>query len=167
MTTHKILTIILIISAIFFGVSIFLQNEKTDEVVIPPTANEQAVSTPAAATTTTTSTAEKYIKETFLTTQNYFELPDNLVLSIKKINDSRCPANVNCVRVGNIVATMNIKRGTAFTEDFDLTFGPGNEAVSYTYNGYTIKIKAVTPYKGPSSEILDQKDYRVLIQVSK
>ncbi len=140
-----------------------------DEVVVlPPTNNEQVSSTTIEVTaTTTTPTPEKFLKEVVLTTQNYFEFPDNVVLAVKKINDSRCAPNVNCIWAGNVVVTMNIKKEKTLNADFDLKFGPGTEATSYVYNGYTIKIKSVAPDKGPSSEIVGQKDYQITVQIFK
>lgn len=172
MTTHKILTIILIILAVFLGVSVLFQNQKADEVIVTPPNNDQVVSTTTIATTTPVQpTAPKptqtFPKEVSLTTKNNYQFPDGSILSIKEINDSRCAPNVNCIWAGNIVSKMNIKKGNTLTEDFDLTFGPGEESTMYTYGVYKLKIIKVTPDKGPTSEILKQNDYTLTLQVSK
>lgn len=172
MTSHKILTILLIVLAIFLGASIFLQNKKVDEGVVPPVVNnEQVVSTTTVATTTdqtatTTPATGSYSKEIYLTTENYFEMPEGSILSIKRINDSRCATNVNCVWAGNVIAVFNAKIGTVI-DSFELKFGPGTEATKYVYHGYTISIIAVSPDKGSTSQIIGQKDYKVTVKITK
>ncbi|MBC7981941.1 hypothetical protein H7X65_02585 [Candidatus Parcubacteria bacterium] len=172
MTSHKILTILLIILAIFLGASVFLQNKKVDEGVVPPVVTEeQVVSTTTIATTTvqtatTTPATGSYSKEVSLTTENYFEIPDGSILSIKRINDSRCAANVNCVWAGNVIAVFNAKIGTVI-DSFELKFGPGTEATKHTYHGYTVSIVGVSPDKGPTSQIIGQKDYKITVKVTK
>lgn len=177
MSTHKIITIILIILAIFLGISVYKQNKQGTLVV--PTNNAEVIATttiststtPLATTTPTTPTTPTKPTQTFpkqitLSSVNYYEFPDGGTVSLKQINDSRCAVNVNCIWAGNVIAIFNLKKGN-MTESFELKFGAGAENSQFNYGDYKIKIMNVLPERGIESQIMTQKDYKVTIMISK
>lgn len=161
MSTHKIITIILIILAIFLGVSVYKQNKQGTLIV--PTAS---VTTPSLATSTPIKISEIFLKQISLSSLNYFEFSDGTVLSLKQVNDSRCASNVNCIWAGNVIVIFNLKKGNA-NERFELKFGTGAENSQFTYGDYKIKIINIFPDKGVENKITTQKDYKVTILISK
>ena len=172
MSTHKIITIILIILGIFLAISVYVQNKKGELIV--PTHNGGVVSTTTVETATSTEVStttpikpsENFPKEVTLSSINYYEFPDGANLSLKKVNDSRCASDVNCVWAGNIIALFNLKIGNT-NESFDLKFGAGAEGSQYSYREYKIKIIQVRPDKGVQSQIITQKDYKITVVISK
>ncbi len=175
MKTHNIITTLLVILAISLGVSIFLQNKNSNTPVVPETATTTETGTDVVVSTTTvngttsttTKPAEVFPKQVSLSTQNYYEFQDGAILSVKKIEDSRCAANVNCVWAGKVTVTFNVKRGN-FSEDFNLDIMPGGtENSTYNYAGYKVALVGVQPDKGPIIETIGQKDYRLTIVITK
>ncbi len=172
MSTHKIITIILIILALFLGISIYMQNKAGDLIIpnieesIPTTTTPLPNSTTTSASTTPTKPAEKFPKEVTLSSINYYEFPDGAALSLKQVNDSRCAANVNCIWAGNIIVLFNLKKGN-YNETFELKFGAGVNVSEFSYEEYKIKITAVQPDRGSQNQTLDQKDYKITITISK
>ena len=170
MKRHKIIITISIILAVFFVASLIFQNKKI-KTNIPPIIEQQIVSTTTISTTTlkatTTPQIQTFPKNISLTSSKNYQFPDGTILSIKEINDSRCPANVNCIWAGNVVVSLNLTKGSNTNQDFSLTFGPGEGGTIYTYGGFNIKIIKVLPNKGSTSEVLEKKDYIFTIQVSK
>ncbi len=171
MSTHKIITIILIILALFLGISIYMQN-KAGELIIPnieesiPTTTTPVPTSTTSPQTTPTKPAEVFSKEVTLSSINYYEFPDGASLSLKQVNDSRCASNVNCIWAGNIIALFNLKKEN-YNETFELKFGAGVDVSEFSYGEYKIKITAVQPDRGPQNQILTQKDYKITITISK
>ncbi len=174
MSTHKIITIILIILAIFLGISVYKQNKQgtlvvpTNKAEVTATTTISTSTTPLATTTPTapTKSSETLPKQITLSSVNYYEFPDGGTVSLKQINDSRCAANVNCIWAGNVIAIFNLKKGN-MTESFELKFGAGAENSQFNYGDYKIKIMNVLPERGVESQIITQRDYKVTIMISK
>lgn len=173
MSTHKIITMILIILAIFFGISVYLQNKK-GELIIPPN-NREVISTTTVSMSTTTlpvstttpiKPSETFPKQITLSSANYYKFPDGTILSLKQVNDSRCAINVNCIWAGNIIAIFNLKKGNV-NESFELKFGADAENSQFSHGKYKIKIVNVQPDRGVQSQVISQQDYRVIVLISK
>ena len=174
MSTHKIITIILIILAIFLGISVYKQNKQgtlvvpTNKAEVTATTTISTSTTPLATTTPTapTKSSETFPKQITLSSVNYYEFPDGGTVSLKQINDSRCAVNVNCIWAGNVIAIFNLKKGN-MTESFELKFGASAENSQFNYGDYKIKIMNVLPERGVESQIITQRDYKVTIMISK
>lgn len=81
-------------------------------------------------------------------------------ITLRDIEDSRCPVYVDCVWEGEVKAVMEIN-GVETT----LGLSP-NAAVpsSANVNGYIVELRAVTPHPLAANDIPD-KDYRVELVV--
>lgn len=166
MQTHKILTIILIILAIFLGVSVFLQNKKP-AITTPTIVATSTMSTTTATTTTTKPIVQTFPKNVTLSISNSYTFSDGAILTIKQINDSRCATDVQCIWAGNIVVGLNIQKGIN-KEAFELKYLVNNNEVSvYKYKEYKITIFAIKPDKRTEANKIELKDYKVIINISK
>ena len=165
MQTHKILLIAL---CIFLGITLVLQNKKP-EPIIQNTATTTAI---VAKTTSTTTIITKPAQQTFpknitLSISNSYTFPDQSILTIKEINDSRCPTDVQYIWAGNVVIKLNIKKGVN-DQDFELTYPANNNETSvHKYKEYNISVLNVQPNKGKESNKVELEDYRVIIKISK
>lgn len=175
MQTHKILTIILIILAIFLSISVLLQNKKPEPVTENTSTTTSIVATSTIlniSSTTSPATTTKPIVQTFpknitLSISDSYTFPDGTVLTIKQINDSRCPIDVQCVWAGNVVVKFNINKGNT-DEDFELKYSINNNEPSvYKYKEYKIKILNIQPDRGVENNITESKNYRITINISK
>jgi hypothetical protein len=89
------------------------------------------------------------------------ETPRRLYLTLKQINDSRCPANANCVQAGNANITLTASNSQGKDEKIELCIGDcGNGSIRETHTviapigeaSYEITLKHVKPYPGLAHE---------------
>jgi hypothetical protein len=174
MQTHKILTIILIILAVFFGVSVLFRDRIPQPIPESvATTTPTVVNTTATTTivTTSTSTTTKPVVQTFpknitLSISNSYTFPNGAILTLKQINDSRCAIDVQCIWAGNVIAKLNIKEGTG-NESFELKYPiDNNETSVYKYKEYKILISDIKPNKGIENQKLELKNYNVTLNIS-
>lgn len=74
---------------------------------------------------------------------------DRLRIKFVAVEDSRCPADVNCVWAGNAKVTIKVTNRNGRTETFDLN--TNLNAKSVKFGGYEITLGRVTP--SPRSNI--------------
>jgi len=82
--------------------------------------------------------------------------------------DSRCPADVECIQAGWVTIRLAVKVGEADGEDVALTLQPGAldpATATASQDGYTITLAGVEPYP-VSTEAISFNDYVVTLRVS-
>lgn len=179
MKTNKTLIIIIAVLVILLGISIFMPN-KENNTALPLTENTNATTTASttapiikntktvkavktATTSSITVSTDTLPKQFILSVSDSYSLPDGSIMTLKDVLDSRCPtdANINCAWAGNVVAKVNIKKGS-ISKDFDLTY-PGQ---AYIYDAYKIAIFDAKPDKGLQSVVISKKDYKIIFVIS-
>ncbi len=86
-----------------------------------------------------------------------------LAITIKQINDNRCPKNANCIRQGEAVVVLNIVVNNKSERNINLCIGADcaarglNESykLSAEDKKYLFKLDSVTPY--PRTNITEEK----------
>ena len=68
---------------------------------------------------------------------------------VEMVEDSRCPADVNCVWAGNAKIKIEVRRGRNGKKTFELNSATAPTVVKYA--GYDIKLVDLTPH--PRSDI--------------
>ncbi|HMR81727.1 MAG TPA: hypothetical protein PKE30_01295 [Niabella sp.] len=84
----------------------------------------------------------------------------NAVITLKQVNDSRCPVNVNCVRAGEAIAVLNVVINNNSERNINLCTGAdcNARALSETYTlssdgeKYLFRLDSITPYPGKGSQ---------------
>ncbi|WP_125185173.1 hypothetical protein [Botryobacter ruber] len=83
--------------------------------------------------------------------------PDKLQLKLQNLNDSRCPANANCVHYGSATVLLLATDSNGKTENIELCIGScGSGPLRSTHTvttlsgntTYSITLKEVQPYPG-------------------
>jgi hypothetical protein len=67
------------------------------------------------------------------------------------VEDSRCPADVNCVWAGNAKVKIEVRRGRRLAKTFELNSTTAPNVIKY--NGYEIKLKELTPLPRTNARI--------------
>jgi len=96
---------------------------------------------------------------------------DNAVITLKQVDDNRCPVNVNCVRAGEAVAVLNVVINNDSERNISLCTGADcrARALSETYTlsseggKYLFKLDSITPYPGKGA----QEEKKVYFSVSR
>lgn len=86
----------------------------------------------------------------------------DMSLTLTNIEDSRCPANVNCVWPGEVKATLTLEKGTVKKTVVVRTSTEGE-----VFEGERIKITNVTPPPGPAGSTPDKKTYKIEFLITK
>ncbi len=94
----------------------------------------------------------------------------NAVITLKEVNDSRCPVNANCIRAGEAIAVLNVVINNNSERNINLCTGAdcNARALSETYTlssdgeKYLFKLDSITPYPGKGS----QEEKKVYFSVS-
>ncbi len=63
-----------------------------------------------------------------------------------KLEDSRCQIGVQCVWAGQLVATIEVARGTETPVEVDLVHRIGSDPEKAVAYGYTLRLQAVDPH---------------------
>ena len=102
------------------------------------------------------------------------EVPRRLIVSLKEIEDSRCPKDVDCVTAGNASVTLRASNSQGVNENIVLCIGDcGAEGARETHTvaaevggvNYKFTLKAVKPYPGQEHEGEVQKAQLVVEKV--
>ncbi|GAB3428397.1 hypothetical protein GCM10027516_34580 [Niabella aquatica] len=80
----------------------------------------------------------------------------NVVITLKQVDDNRCPANVNCIRAGEAIAVLNVVINNDNERNISLCTGAdcSGRALSEAYTlsapdrKYLFKLDSITPYPG-------------------
>ncbi|EJF11430.1 hypothetical protein [Pontibacter sp. BAB1700] len=89
------------------------------------------------------------------------EVPRRLIVSLKSIEDSRCPTDVNCVTAGNASVLLRASNSHGVNENITLCIGDcGTDAARETHTieaavgdvSYKFTLKGVRPYPGQAHE---------------
>jgi hypothetical protein len=89
---------------------------------------------------------------------------DRLRIKFVSVEDSRCPADANCIWAGNAKVTIRVTNRNGKAETFDLNTNTGSKAVNF--GGYEISLGSVTPY--PRSNIrINRNGYTAKFTVRK
>jgi len=89
---------------------------------------------------------------------------DRLRIKFTAVEDSRCPADTNCIWAGNAKVTIQVTNRRGKTQTFDLN--TNLDAKSVEFDGYEITLGDVTPY--PRSNVrLDPNGYTARLTVRK
>ena len=93
-------------------------------------------------------------------------LKDNESITIKNVQDSRCPSDVICVWEGEVNLSLSLKKESG-NVDFDLVFKNDDTAQEFDdQNGYKFTIRNITPY--PVSTVqTDLDDYVIEMKIEK
>ena len=79
-------------------------------------------------------------------------LPNGARLTFEEVNeDSRCPADAQCIWAGDAVVTVTLKTPKASAEKHQLHMQPSGSRISY--DDYTIALTALAPYPRAGREI--------------
>ncbi len=152
--------------AVFFGVSLFMQNKKTEKIVpiiIKPEFEFIGTTTIPVATTTKPTVTQTFPKLVTLTLSNSYTFPNGAILKAKELkSDSRCASDVQCIWAGNVIVKFTINN-----KEFELTHGPGNTKTSYIYNGYTIWFENVKPERGNQTKTITPGEYQFIMKIEK
>lgn len=94
------------------------------------------------------------------------EVPRRLIVSLENIQDSRCPANANCVTAGNATIVLRASNSQGVNENIQLCIGAcSSEPMRDTHTvtaqvgelNYQFTLKEVKPYPGLEKEGEEQK----------
>ncbi|MCX6757693.1 MAG: hypothetical protein NTZ44_02310 [Candidatus Nomurabacteria bacterium] len=103
------------------------------------------------------STTEKFSTEYSLKIGEHITLPDGLTVTLKKVNDSRCPKDVTCVWAGELSPVLSATGGYFYDKTQEVIIGTVRNQ-SNTVGGYTFAIRSATDksanivvYRGISS----------------
>jgi hypothetical protein len=80
------------------------------------------------------------------------------------VEDSRCPADVQCVWAGNAKVKIEVRRGRGLSKTFELNSTTAPNVVKY--NGYEIKLKELTPRPRTNARINPDK-YEAVFEITK
>lgn len=84
---------------------------------------------------------------------------------ISVLEDSRCPADVDCVWAGNAKVKVQVTNtSTGVTKMMELNTSGG--ATADTMGRYTVRLVGVTPARNTGKKI-EPEDYRITIKVGK
>lgn len=86
----------------------------------------------------------------------------DLRLTLIDIEDSRCPANANCIWAGEVKATLFLEKGTT-----QKTVTVRTDTEGILFSGQRIRITNVTPSPGPAESTLDKKTYKIEFSITK
>jgi hypothetical protein len=89
---------------------------------------------------------------------------DRLRIKFVAVEDSRCPADANCIWAGNAKVTIRVTNRRGQSRTFDLNTNlPGKSA---RFDGYEIKLGNVSPY--PRSNIrINRNGYTASFTITK
>ncbi|KKT72646.1 MAG: hypothetical protein UW70_C0104G0006 [Candidatus Peregrinibacteria bacterium GW2011_GWA2_44_7] len=92
---------------------------------------------------------------------------DDLVLVLNEVSDSRCPADVQCIRAGEVVVKASVFKGEERLDDVTLQLAVGDQVPAQEGVGdYRIELVEVTPY--PKSGVaVTPEQYQVTFKVAK
>jgi hypothetical protein len=94
------------------------------------------------------------------------EVPRRLIVSLEGLQDSRCPADVNCVTAGNATIILRASNSQGANENIQLCIGdcvPDPARNTHTVEAqvgetnYRFTLKEVKPYPGTEKEAEVQK----------
>ncbi|MDX5419955.1 MAG: hypothetical protein LPK07_00430 [Hymenobacteraceae bacterium] len=89
------------------------------------------------------------------------EVPRRLIVSVKSIEDSRCPANANCVTAGKATVALRASNSQGVNDNITLCIGDcGTDKTQETHTveaevggiNYSFTLKGVKPYPGQAHE---------------
>jgi hypothetical protein len=81
--------------------------------------------------------------------------------------DSRCPAQVNCIWAGRVTVEVEVQAPDEAAETFALsTCCPASVTARHTYAGQSIDLIDVTPAPPPFGGRVAQQDYRAQLSVA-
>ncbi|PKV63156.1 hypothetical protein [Pontibacter ramchanderi] len=89
------------------------------------------------------------------------EVPRRLIVSLKNIEDSRCPTDVNCVTAGNATVALRASNSQGINENITLCIGDcGTDGARETHTveaevgevNYKFTLRGVKPYPGEAHE---------------
>lgn len=89
-----------------------------------------------------------------------YRLGPDLLFRIDRVEDSRCPARVQCIQAGDARVFLSIERPIAIDTSFTVI---ENKIV---IQSYTFELIDVSPYRETPGDI-KQKDYRVTMVIRK
>ena len=78
-------------------------------------------------------------------------------------NDSRCPADVTCVRAGEAFVRLKVTVGQAVPQDYSLEMVPGGQE-SVDIGDYIITVLELRPDPPPAGG-LSQDQYEILVRI--
>ena len=88
----------------------------------------------------------------------------NLTIKFVAVEDSRCPADANCVWAGNAKVTIKVTNGRGQSKTFDLN--THLQQKSARFDGYEITLGEVSPY--PRSNVrIDRNGYTANFSVKR
>jgi hypothetical protein len=138
------------------------QSRPSDDPVVPVAASTQATTTePASALAPEPLASDHQFGNASLRLNEAASFPDGLSLRVTSIiEDSRCPANANCVWAGKVRISVRIRSGMGVSTN---TFEVGT---TITTEAEKITLLSVSPEKIAGREIPDT-DYRFTFNVDK
>jgi len=80
------------------------------------------------------------------------------------VEDSRCPADVQCIWAGNAKVRIEVRRGRSLSKSFELNSTTAPNGVKY--NGYEITLKELTPRPRTNARINPDK-YEAVFEIKK
>ena len=83
------------------------------------------------------------------------------VTFLKVVEDSRCPADVNCIWEGQAVVLVEVSETEKETQQVELLYGKRINKLIFSSEGYSLKGMSLEPY--PSSDIVGKMDYELLV----
>ena len=89
------------------------------------------------------SDVQNFSTEYLLNIGGHITLPDGLTVTLKKVNDSRCPKGVTCVWAGELAPVLSVTGGYFGTAIQEVIIGTVRNQ-SDTTGGYTFAIRSAT-----------------------
>ena len=80
---------------------------------------------------------------------------------LKVVEDSRCPADVNCIWEGQAVVLVEVSETGKEAQQVELLYGKKMNNIILSSGGYSLKGMSLTPY--PTSNTIDKMDYALLV----
>ena len=84
------------------------------------------------------------------------------------VEDSRCPADVQCITAGMVKIKLALSKADTHVGDVELVMIPGkNESAEVKFDIYTIKLNNVKPDSKKTTQTITDSDYSISLTVSK
>lgn len=94
--------------------------------------------------------------------------PESLTLTLAKVDDTRCPAQAQCVWAGQAVLTVNVAQAGQAAADLALSLDATQPKVpaQASYRHYTVRLQSLEPSPPPAGGV-PLADYRATVRVER
>ena len=81
------------------------------------------------------------------------------------VEDSRCPADVDCVRAGRVTIALATWQGKTYQGTYELTLGESSSAAEYKVGDYAVRLESVLPEPRTDRKPIDPSEYVITLRI--